>query len=451
MAARRFVRALLILALAFSCTAFGTSARANGRFPQAQVIESVPGGDGTLLYMRTTFGILVSHDAGKSWRWICERALGYQGQWDPPIAVTRDGTLWVGLDDGVVAVSRDCETARSPEMQGETIKDFTTDAQGETLWAITGRAGEKSALFRRAPAGKWEKLDAKGLEDLNLLTVDVAPSRSQRIYVSGEPYEDIRGRLYRSDDGGKTFTGGPNDLAAQGPFFIAAVDPKDPSRVLVRHLHTTGSDMLLTKDGGKTLTNVLSMKSAMFGFAKSPDGATYWAASGLAEHGIFESTDRGEHFVHVGAHGVLCLHAAAGDRLFVCENTWKLESPIVGLSVDRGKTVTTIAGFGDVVGPVACASDAGAAAICAGEWPAMRASLFPRVDAGARATGAEEPPPPKRSCSCDAAGAARDPDHAWLSAGLIPLVAWVRARKRAGSRRDHSGRDRSETDPPPSR
>ncbi len=421
---------------------FATAARANGRFPQAQVIESVPGGDGTVLYMRTTFGILVSHDAGKSWRWICERALGYQGQWDPPIAVTRDGTLWVGLEDGVVAVRRDCDAERVPDMSGQTIKDFATDARGETLWAIAGRAGEKSALFRRDPGGKWQRLDAKGLEDLNLLTLDIAPSKNQRIYVSGEPYEDIRGRLYRSDDGGKTFTGGPNDLAAQGPFFIAAVDPKDPSRVLVRHLHTTGSDMLLTKDGGKTFTNVLSMKSAMFGFAKSVDGSTYWAASGLAEHGIFESTDRGEHFVHVGAHGVLCLHAAAGDRLFVCENTWTLKAPIVALSLDRGKTVETIAGFGDIAGAVECAPDGGAGAVCAGEWPAMRATLFPRVDAGEPPSdaGAEPPPPPKRSCSCEAAGAAGGPDHAWLTAGLVPLAAWVRARKKSGSRRAHPGR-----------
>ncbi|MBA3780037.1 MAG: pseudouridine-5'-phosphate glycosidase [Chloroflexi bacterium] len=58
----------------------------------------MPSSDGSTIFLRATFGILVSRDAGKTWQWICERALGYEGSWDPPIAVTRDGRLWVGLD-----------------------------------------------------------------------------------------------------------------------------------------------------------------------------------------------------------------------------------------------------------------------------------------------------------------------------------------------------------------
>jgi hypothetical protein len=398
----------------------------------------VPGGDGTVLYMRTTFGVLVSRDAGKSWRWICERALGYQGQWDPPIAVTRDGRLWVGLESGIVSVGDDCNSEPSPEIAGETIKDLATDARGETLFAITGAPDKKSGVWRRDPGAKFEKLGGKGIEDLNLLTIEVAPSRPQRIYVSGEPYDTIRGRIYRSDDGGKTFTGEANDLPAQGPFFIAAVDSKDPDRVLLRHLHTKGSDLLLSKDKGKTFTNVLTMKSAMFGFTKSPDGLVYWAASGLADHGIFQSTDRGEHFTHVGAHGVLCLHAAAGGRLFACENTFTVKAPVVALSSDEGKTLTAISGFGDVTGPVACGGrDAGAAAICGATWPEIHALIVPREVPDA---SAEPAPPPKRACACEAARASRSPDLLFLTSGLLPLAAWARARKRRGSRDDHPGR-----------
>ncbi len=441
------VRRIVLITFALLCIT--GAAGANGRFPQAQSIESVPGGDGTLLYMRTTFGVLVSHDAGKSWRWICERALGYQGQWDPPITVTRDGRLWVGLESGIVSVADGCNAEPSPEIAGQTIKDLTTDPRGETIWAIAGAPDKKSTLFRRAPGGTFEKLDAKGLEELNLLTIEIAPSRPQRIYVSGEPYDTIRGRLYRSDDGGKTFTGEANDLPAQGPFFIAAVDPKDPNRVLVRHLHTTGSDVLLTTDAGKTWKNVLSMKSAMFGFTKSPDQKTYWAASGLAEHGIFRSTDRGEHFEHVGAHGVLCLHAVAGGRLFACENTFSVKAPILALSTDEGRSVAPIAGFGDVAGPVECGgNDAGAAAICGPSWPEIRALILPpeKPDASADASAASDAASgddaqstrPSRSCACSLPGTI-GPDRTWLTSGLLPLVAWARARKRRGSDRAHPG------------
>ena len=38
-------------------------ALANGRFPKAQTIVLPAGGDGSTIYLRTTFGVLVSHDA----------------------------------------------------------------------------------------------------------------------------------------------------------------------------------------------------------------------------------------------------------------------------------------------------------------------------------------------------------------------------------------------------
>ena len=46
-------------------------ARANGRFPAANQLAHSPT-DPKLFVLRTTFGILVSHDAGASWDWVCE-------------------------------------------------------------------------------------------------------------------------------------------------------------------------------------------------------------------------------------------------------------------------------------------------------------------------------------------------------------------------------------------
>lgn len=450
-------------------------ARANGRFPQAQSIDSVPGSDGKTLFMRATFGVLVSRDAGKTWRWICERALGYEGTWDPPVAVTRDGRLWVGLERGLVSTTDGCAVDTATDLAGETIKDLTTDLEGKVLWAVTGAPDKRAAIWRRDAAGKWERM---GLlpEGFNPSTIEVAPSRPSRVYVTGQPWQTIRGWLLRSDDGGKTIApdvGGKNDLTADGPFFLAAVDPKDPNRALLRHLHTTGSDVLLTTDGGKTLKNVLSMKSAMFGFAKSADGLTYWAGSGLATDGIFRSTDRGEHFERVASHGVLCMHAAPNGGLFICENTFSLDAKAIALSTDQGKTIEAIASFGDILGAQAC-GDAGAGAVdagaslCEAAWPEMRALVLPREagapdpgapdggarrrrrDAGASAEAgagdggaADDGGATRRSkCGCRVVGASPGPDHVWLTTGLFPLAAWARARSRRGSRADRSGRGR---------
>jgi hypothetical protein len=453
----------LLTTLALVCST--RDARANGRFPQAQAFETVPGSDGSSIFLRTTFGILVSRDAGTTWRWICERALGYDGSWDPPIAVTRDGRLWVGLERGLVSTLDGCTVDIATELDGEQVKDLTIDPKGETLWALTGAPDKAGAIWRRSPsdsahaeggAPRWQRMGAMP-ENINPMTIEVAASKPSRIYVSGQPYGTVRGWLWRSDDGGKTISGAANALEHSGPFFIAAVDPKDANRVLLRHLHTTGSTVLVTADGGKTFKEVLAMDSAMFGFAKSSDGLTYFAGSGLPQDGIFRSTDRGEHFERVTNHGVLCLHDAPGGRLFVCENPATLGGPAIGLSRDRGATVATIATFGDVRGPVACAArvdtdaDAGGG-LCAAAWPETRVAVLPRAPRVSASTDAgrdqdagagrpvDELPARRSTCGCEVVGSTEKAlDHGWLTTGLLPLVVWGRARSRRGSRRDQRG------------
>src|SRR5437868_6340998 len=81
-------------------------ARANGRFPQASQIVFAPGDPHTMV-MRTTFGLLVSHDDGASWQWVCEAAIGLgTAQEDPCYGVTTAGTIVGGLWQGL-AVSPD--------------------------------------------------------------------------------------------------------------------------------------------------------------------------------------------------------------------------------------------------------------------------------------------------------------------------------------------------------
>lgn len=453
------VAGLLVIVFLLSYTA---TARANGRFPEAQQIATVPG-DPSTVYLRTTFGMLVSRDSGKSWRWLCERALGYEGQWDPSIALTKDGRLFVGLETGIASTKDGCTVERAPELEGQSVKDLTTDSKGESVWAITGAPGKMGYVWRYTLASaKWERLAA--LADVNMMTIEVAPSNSNRLYVSGQPYKTIRGQIYRSDDGGKTFTSDIGDggaassgLEATGPFFIGAIDHDDPNRILVRHLHAKGSDLLLTKDGGKTFKNVLAMKSSMFGFAKSDDGKNYWAGSGLPEHGIFRSTDRGETWSNVNHHGVLCLFSAPGT-LFVCENTFTYGAYTIALSNDDGATINPIAKFTDVGGAVDCPGTDGGGGMCAAAWPEMRSLLVAPADAGPeleepiadagrkkkrrRDAGTSEQPDTTASkhstCGCEAAGAANGAtDRAWLI-GALALVVGAVTRCRRASRLDHS-------------
>jgi hypothetical protein len=331
-----------------------------------------------------------------------------------------------------VSTTDGCRVGAAPELAGHTLKDLTTDARGQALWAITSAPGKKAYVWRRT-AHAFERL--AGLDDTNLMTIEVAPSLPSRVYVSGQPYTTIRGRIFRSDDGGATLrmdTGDPATLRADGPLFIGAVDPRDPARLLLRHLHAKGSDLYLSRDGGKSLANVLTMASAMFGFTATPDGKTIWAGSGLAEHGLFRSLDRGEHFESVSHHGVLCLHATSSDSLFTCENAATPGALAVAVATDGiGKTFTPLLRFADIQGPVECAVPDGAASLCADTWPQVEALFLPRAaaDAGPGPTdaahadaGALDGPRPRRGCGCGTIGAAGDVGGGGLVFGGMIMV-----------------------------
>ena len=63
-------------------------AHANGRFPASNAVFFSPK-DPDTQFVRVTFGLLGTRDAGKHWGWVCERAIGFSGLEDP----TYDGVL----------------------------------------------------------------------------------------------------------------------------------------------------------------------------------------------------------------------------------------------------------------------------------------------------------------------------------------------------------------------
>jgi hypothetical protein len=348
------------------------AARANGRFPKAQAIVTPPGDDATI-YLRATFGVLVSRDSGKTWHWLCEQQLGFASAWDPPIAATRDGRLWVALQDGARVTRDGCKVDAIPSLEGETVVDLTVDGTGDHVIAITSAPGKPAFVWRAGSAGDFTRL-GEGLAGFRLDTVEVAPSRASRLYATGLPEQPgKRAHIFRSDDGGATLSELSPSLATDGRLFVAAVDPKDPDRVLVRELSSTGSDVLLSTDGGKSFASVLHMKGAMLGFTRAPDGSAYYAGGGDPKEGIWRSDDRGATWLQGAKTSVFCLHADA-SRLLVCSNPYVPQGYAVAESTDRGMTIKMLATFDDVAGPVPC--DGGSAeSKCDAPWPDVRALI----------------------------------------------------------------------------
>jgi MYXO-CTERM domain-containing protein len=362
---RRLVFALTLATLYAPAVAHG-----NGRFPKAQAIATLAGDDAHTLVMRATFGMLLSHDGGKSWRWLCEQAYGGVSTWDPPFALTRDGSLWIGMPDGMRVTRDGCTVDSVAAFDGETVADFAAGKSAGLLFAATSTPGKPAALWRRRGDGPWDKRGT--IPGLHIDTLEVAPSRETRVYVTGVTEGTRTTRLFRSDDAGASFVEIVPSLPVRGRLFLASVDPKSPDRLLVRVLHDAGSELVVSTDAGTTFQGVLHMKGAMFGFAKSEDGATVWAGSGDPKEGIWRSRDRGVHWEPMAKTGVFCLQAD-GPKLFACSNPYVPGGYAVAVSTDGGATVTSLATFEGVDGPVAC--DAGTGTKCVAAWPETKGLL----------------------------------------------------------------------------
>ncbi len=145
--------------LALSAFLFAAGASANGRFPLAQQLVVSPQ-DPNWLVLRATFGLVISADAGKSWRWVCEQSVGYSGIEDPAIGVTKGGALVAGIFDGLRrSENGGCDfTFPSPELEGRYAVDITVDKKDTSrvyVLASTGKGGGKfeTILFRSTDEG----------------------------------------------------------------------------------------------------------------------------------------------------------------------------------------------------------------------------------------------------------------------------------------------------------
>ena len=145
------MRWLLILAAAL----IPVAASANGRPPVTNGVF-FKNGDPHSVYVRSTFGLLVSKDDGCSFRWVCERAIGYGGEFDPKYAVAFDGTIFATTFEGL-RVSRDggctwvTATAELPMGDPGNISDIWIDAldistEGE-VWVATAESAKANDVY----------------------------------------------------------------------------------------------------------------------------------------------------------------------------------------------------------------------------------------------------------------------------------------------------------------
>ncbi|MBA3819727.1 MAG: hypothetical protein H0X17_12595, partial [Deltaproteobacteria bacterium] len=290
-------------------------AAANGRPPLTTGIAFRPA-DPRSIYVRTTFGLLISHDDGCSFRWICERAIGYSGGFDPKYAIAGDGTIFATTFEGL-RVSRDggctwaTATAEQPAGAG-TIAALWIDAidlaPNGDVWVATAESAAPNNVYRSTDGGVT--FAPRGLRSPTVWwkSVKVAPSDPRRVYVTGYQVAGTpMARLQRSDDAGGTWREQP--LTAAPPLklgstpivLVSAVAPADPDALLVTSLgaNPPGGDVLYrSTDGGASFTEVFASTDRIRDVVHAADGSVYVATLG---GGSARSTDGGATFTPLAA------------------------------------------------------------------------------------------------------------------------------------------------------
>jgi hypothetical protein len=459
--------AALLLLLLLPSPAF-----ANDRYPYTNQLVLAPS-DPNLMVLRSTFGILISHDRGSTWDWVCEDAVGYGNSGrdeDPTIGVTASGALLVASQEGL-GVSADTGCSWNLLYGGMNAEDLTVrpNAPHSALVVASPPVGttvdggdltSAVLLETRDDGATWAPYGAPFDPYLSPSTVEVAPGDPNRVYISGHRFifANPETVLLTSADQGQTWSrySVPTNISyGEIDVLVGAVDPTNAGRVYLRILRTSGSRLVVTDDGGATQRTVLTTAAAMPGFALSPDGSKVYIGG---DDGIRVASAKDLSFTMTSKMPVTCLAASAGV-LYAC--SLDTDGFILGASVDDGKTFSTILHLCGVRGALQCGANASATQ-CVAQWPTTRAFIAPGAgpsgcppaqdggaEAGADAT-AETGQGETRAtghgggCTCTPAGQGRTTSgrYALAGGGVCLLVTLVALRRRPGRARARSPRAR---------
>lgn len=321
--------------------------------------------DAKNVYAPATFGLLVSRDAGESWRWLCNRAIGVTDGDEPSWTVTPKGTL-VGATSKTIVASRDgCTFAQA----GSGASAIAVRPSGEIVAVGPDNHLLLSTNDAQSFAASGSPIDpAFGVDSLA-----IAPSDPGRIYLAGRRGEgDARtGGLLVSYDGGMSWAARKLELAPGETPTLAGVDPAGADRV---YLRTTGADaharLLVSDDAGKTWKKVFESTTDALGFALSSDGKRVFVGT---RDGVSSSASDAFAFTKGSSIAAHCL-ASAGSTLWACSSD-RGGGFVVGTSRTGGRSFEAKLHLDEIKGPLECPADSPVAKACAEEWQKQRTAL----------------------------------------------------------------------------
>jgi hypothetical protein len=266
------------------------------------------------------------------------------------------------------------------------------------------------------------------LPDTYPLTIEMAPSRPERLYLGADDGNLENGFIAVSDDGGMAWTTRPAPAGVDG-VYVSAVDPENADRVYVRSFSPRHS-LYVSEDGANTWTLIDDSPFPQTGFALSPDGQQIAVGGSGGLKILTRSDTAGASTFAVTTTNPLsvsCLAWTMGGLYACADETSGGFS--VGVSTDGAVTFSPLLHLSDLR-LQACGSGSSASA-CSALWCAtattIGASCAATTDAGSDAEGDVRAVRTSAGagCACDEAG--RSP-----SCHLVLVVVAALALRRRG-------------------
>ncbi|HSD90631.1 MAG TPA: hypothetical protein VLB44_24070 [Kofleriaceae bacterium] len=384
--------ALVVVFLAAAVSIAG----ANGRDPYTSTIHFQRGAEQNIV-AGMTFGLVISHDGGATWQWMCEKAVGYGGMYDPDYEYTSTGAIFATTFDGLKVMRDGCTFASTPP--GMTFVSRVEQGPDGTIYFAAADPND-GKIYKSTDDGVTFPTSASpGLANDWWQSIEVAPSDPTRVYLTGyrlvmkctpnssnpgtactintecpggtcEPQKEYL--LFKSINSGGTFAPmlqtGIGTTSANSTIDIVGISPQNPDTLYVKVTLETGNDgdsIYRSTNGGSTWTKILS-KSSKFGlaFLVRYDGT---CVAGTRELGAWKSADCATATTPTwtqlaGAPHIGCLYENTAHEVWAC--TQNTGIPQLGLDADNFgimkstdlATWTGLLHYQDIQAPVACAA-----------------------------------------------------------------------------------------------
>ncbi|MCW5801261.1 MAG: hypothetical protein KIT31_02520 [Deltaproteobacteria bacterium] len=436
------MRALGVAALIAALCGVGGEAAANGRPPAGRSITFRHGAEQHIV-VGATFGILFSHDGGATWQWMCELAAFYGGEYDPFYAYAAGGEVWVTTNEQGLHVMRDgCKFEKVPSGRG-VLGRVSTIAMGPDGAVYGGAAvvamppdepGD-SRIYKAGDGSTLAPLSTPGEVGDWWESIRVAPSDAQRVYLSGFRIRGERQHLlFASSDGGATFQPRPATGFMTTPgsaIDFVGVAPGEPDVVYARvqqERDAASQGLYRSDDGGQTWTRILGSNESMSVLVRH-NGDVVAATLRL---GSQVSHDRGATWQPLASPPhIHCLAENSAGEVWACTQNYSVPAvPADGFALMKTTDLATwapVLELKDVQEPVACAPGTEQQRECEPLWCGVVEYLGIKSPMAAQcaAPPVDAPPPPETKPGCCDAGS-----HPLAAAAPLALVGLVLLRRR---------------------